>query len=74
MNKYRILDIEFIDNYIRKNFPNGNLIGVEIGSLAGESAEALVLSGNFNKFYCVDPWKTDMIQKIQIITMRRLPN
>lgn len=57
MNKYRILDMEFINNYIRKNFPNGNLTGVEIGSLAGDSAEALVLSGNFNKFYCVDPWK-----------------
>ncbi len=57
MNKYRILDMEFINNYIRKNFPNGNLIGVEVGSLAGDSAEAFILSGNFNKFYCVDPWQ-----------------
>ena len=51
MNKHRILDMKFINDYIRENFPNGNLIGVEIGSLA------LVLSGNFNKFYCVDPWR-----------------
>lgn len=34
-----------------------NLIGVEIGSYAGESTSVFVNSGVFKKLYCVDPWE-----------------
>lgn len=34
-----------------------DLIGIEIGCYAGESTQALVNSGAFKKFYCIDPWE-----------------
>jgi predicted O-methyltransferase YrrM len=34
-----------------------DLVGIEIGSYAGESAEMFLASGAFKKLYCIDPWK-----------------
>lgn len=34
-----------------------DLIGIEIGSYAGESAEMFVKSGAFKQLYCIDPWE-----------------
>ena len=34
-----------------------DMIGAEIGSYIGESAEIFAQSGKFKKFYCIDPWK-----------------
>jgi hypothetical protein len=34
-----------------------NLIGIEIGSYAGESAEIFLKSNAFKVFYCIDPWE-----------------
>ena len=34
-----------------------DLIGIEIGSYAGESAEMFVNSGAFKQLYCIDPWE-----------------
>ena len=42
-------------NDLIQTLPN-NLIGVEIGSYAGESAEMFMQSGKFTKLYCIDPW------------------
>jgi hypothetical protein len=36
-----------------------NGVMVEIGSYAGESAEAFAKSGKFKEIYCVDPWIDD---------------
>ena len=36
-----------------------NLVGLEIGSYAGESASRFLASGKFTKLYCVDPWWLD---------------
>ena len=36
-----------------------DLIGIEIGSYAGESAEMFVNSGAFKTLYCIDPWIPD---------------
>ena len=33
-----------------------DLIGIEIGSYAGESAEMFINSGAFKRLYCIDPW------------------
>jgi hypothetical protein len=33
-----------------------NLVGLEIGSFAGESARIFAESGKFRTLYCVDPW------------------
>lgn len=41
---------EFLDGKI-------DLIGIEIGSYAGESAEIFLSSNAFKKFYCIDPWE-----------------
>lgn len=45
-------------NELIKMLPN-NLIGVEIGSYAGESSEIFAASKKFNCLYCVDFWKKD---------------
>lgn len=34
-----------------------NIVGLEIGSYAGESAEIFAASGKFSKLYCMDFWK-----------------
>lgn len=34
-----------------------NLIGIEIGSYAGESTELFLKSYAFKTLYCIDPWK-----------------
>ena len=34
-----------------------NLIGIEIGSFAGESAEIFLKSNAFKILYCIDPWE-----------------
>lgn len=34
-----------------------NLIGIEIGSYAGESAEIFLSSGAFKRLSCIDPWE-----------------
>ena len=46
-------------NYLIKDFLVGKhgLIGIEIGSYAGESAEMFLASGAFDKLYCIDPWQ-----------------
>ena len=36
-----------------------DLIGIEIGSYQGESAEILLSSGAFKKLSCIDPWVMD---------------
>ena len=38
-------------------YGKSNLIGVEIGSYAGESAEIFLKSNAFKKLYCIDPWE-----------------
>ena len=42
-----------------KEWLNGksDLVGIEIGSYAGESAEMFLESKAFLKLYCIDPWK-----------------
>ncbi len=35
--------------------PSG-LVGIEVGSFAGESAKLFIDSGKFDRLYCVDPW------------------
>lgn len=35
-----------------------NLIGLEVGSFAGESARVFAESGKFLELHCVDPWKS----------------
>jgi SAM-dependent methyltransferase len=56
-DNWRINDLATFNDKIRKTYPAGNLIGVEIGCLAGQSAEAWMLSNNFKTLYCIDPWK-----------------
>ena len=34
-----------------------DLLGIEIGSYAGESAEMFINSGAFRRLYCIDPWE-----------------
>ena len=34
-----------------------NLVGIEIGSYAGESAEIFLKSNAFRLLYCIDPWE-----------------
>lgn len=34
-----------------------DLIGIQIGSYRGESAEIFLSSNVFKKFYCIDPWE-----------------
>ena len=34
-----------------------DLIGIEIGSYAGESTEMFINSGAFKTLYCIDPWQ-----------------
>jgi len=45
-------------NELIKMLPN-NLVGLEIGSYAGESSEIFVKSNKFKCLYCVDFWKQD---------------
>jgi SAM-dependent methyltransferase len=54
---WRIKDLEWICEKIRIIYLNGNIIGAEIGSFGGDSAEAFAMSGNFQKLYCIDPWQ-----------------
>ena len=35
-----------------------NLIALEIGSYAGESAQLCLSTGRFKEIYCIDPWET----------------
>jgi len=37
-------------------YGKSDLIGIEIGSLSGESAEIFLKSNAFKTFYCIDPW------------------
>jgi len=41
-----------------RELPSG-LVGLEIGSFAGESAELFLASGKFGVLYCVDPWSDE---------------
>ena len=42
---------------IGMNFPDSSgLVGLEIGSYAGESATAFLSTGKFDKLYCIDAW------------------
>src|SRR3990172_720959 len=45
-------------NELIEMLPN-NLVGVEIGSYAGESSELFAASKKFNCLYCVDFWQKD---------------
>ena len=46
-------------SYLIKDFLTGKhgLVGIEIGSYAGESAEMFLSSDAFAKLYCIDPWQ-----------------
>lgn len=48
--------IEFVIDYL---VGKHDLIGVEIGSYAGESTTMFLKSGAFKQLYCVDPWERD---------------
>lgn len=39
--------------------PRKNLVLVEIGSYAGESAEIFARSWKFDMIFCIDPWQSD---------------
>ena len=39
--------------------PRKNLVLVEIGSYAGESAEMFARSWKFDMIFCIDPWQSD---------------
>ena len=45
-------------NQLVKDYLNGkeNLIGIQIGSYRGESAQIFLNSNAFIKFYCIDSW------------------
>lgn len=45
---------DLADEYLKNKH---NLVGIEIGSYAGESAEILLGTGAFTQFYCIDPWE-----------------
>jgi predicted O-methyltransferase YrrM len=47
--------------------PQG-LIGMEIGSYAGESAKLFAESGHFNTLYCVDMWDKNYYSGQQLIS------
>lgn len=34
-----------------------DVIGIEIGSHSGESADIFMKTGKFSKLFCIDPWK-----------------
>lgn len=45
---------------IQTNFKDrDNLIALEIGSYAGESAQLFLSTGKFKEIYCIDPWQSD---------------
>lgn len=46
--------IEMVNDYL---VGKRGLVGIEIGSYAGESAEMFINSGAFDKLYCIDPWE-----------------
>jgi predicted O-methyltransferase YrrM len=43
--------------HVAKEFPDGNLKMIEIGSLAGESTSLFAMSGLFNEIHSIDPWE-----------------
>lgn len=44
--------------FIQKVLSNKrDLVGIQIGSYRGQSAELFVKSGAFKTFYCIDPWE-----------------
>lgn len=45
---------DFVDEYLKGK---KDLIGIEIGSYAGESTSMFVKSGAFKTLYCIDPWQ-----------------
>ena len=45
---------DLTDDYLKGKT---GLIGIEIGSYAGESTEILLRSGAFFRLYCIDPWE-----------------
>lgn len=50
--------IQGLKDLIAENFHNKQgLIGVEIGSFQGESAEIFLQSNAFAKLYCIDSWQ-----------------
>ena len=56
--KMRVNNGEALE-YFAKDWLYGksNLIGIEIGSYAGESAEIFLKSNAFRLLYCIDPWE-----------------
>ena len=55
---WRIEDLKWLNDKIKEIYPDG-VIGMEIGSFGGDSAEAFAMSGNFRTLYCIDPWKNE---------------
>jgi predicted O-methyltransferase YrrM len=53
-------------NCLCKVIPD-NLVGIEIGSYAGESALILAASGRFSKLLCIDPWEPNYYRNQQQI-------
>ena len=48
-----LLNIFIKDQLVGKH----DLIGIQIGSYRGQSAELFLKSGAFKTFYCIDPWQ-----------------
>lgn len=45
-----------------------NIVGAEIGSYAGESAQILISSGKFVQLHCIDPWDPNYYSGRQLIS------
>ena len=40
-----------------------DIVGMEIGSFAGESSEVFIQSDKFRRLYCIDPWNTNACEQ-----------